>query len=111
VLSHTVEYKKARGKELWPGEWMVVFQDTEDSKVLTSCPKCGTITTLAYLEDERMMGYAHYIDYGGDVQPSVICPTCQFHIWLRLNGWVSKKEEEEHDNYNRVYWRHGDDFF
>jgi hypothetical protein len=35
----------------------------------------------------RPFGSVHSIDAQGNVQPSVVCPDCDWHVMVRLQGW------------------------
>ena len=55
-----------------PGTWMSLGKGI----VLFTCPNCGTIGT-----------FDHEIAPDGTVTPSVVCPDCEFHEWLKLDDW------------------------
>lgn len=47
-------------------------------RTLIACPS-GHVKTLV----------EHVVSAAGDVNPSVRCPLCKWHQWVRLAGWRS----------------------
>jgi hypothetical protein len=60
-----------------PGTWR---QGTSNGKktAFFRCPKCPTFGALAG---------THEIADNGQVTPSMVCPNCDFHEWIELEGW------------------------
>lgn len=70
-----------RTKHDWPqaGEWRPL-----GTKAVVGCPGCGETATLT----------DHEIRDDGTVHPSLVCPfaVCNFHEWVRLDGWRAPHE-------------------
>jgi hypothetical protein len=60
-----------------PGTWRPGSSDGKRTAFFR-CPKCPTYGALAG---------THEIDAAGKVTPSMVCPGCDFHEWITLEGW------------------------
>lgn len=60
-----------------PGTWRPVTIGGESSAFFR-CPKCPTYGSLFGTHD---------IADDGTVTPSVVCPNCDFHESIKLEGW------------------------
>jgi len=45
-------------------------------RVYVTCPGCG-----------MKAGLDHTVEANGDVNPSLDCPECSYHVWASLEGW------------------------
>lgn len=74
-MTHThvmmVEGNPLFGKGLWTRTKV-----NDVTIVRVSCPGCGLAAALD-----------HEIDDDGIVNPSLQCPTCGYHDWIKLGGW------------------------
>jgi len=63
-----------------PGTWKGL-KTPDGRKASFTCPKCGGFGSLT----------DHDIAPDGTVTPSVVCPYdgCDFHEFIKLEGWVS----------------------
>jgi DNA-directed RNA polymerase subunit RPC12/RpoP len=43
------------------------------------CPQCKTIVAIS--------SKIHSIAEDGTLTPSMVCPHCPFHEWIKLEGW------------------------
>jgi len=50
--------------------------------VIVTCPQCRKKAALD-----------HTIEEDGDVNPSLICPFCGYHNWVKLEDWKGSKEK------------------
>jgi hypothetical protein len=88
-------FHKCEEEEVTQGGWKVLDPGEVTSRVIIGCPRCGAPSTIAYLQDERMMGHGHHVgsegkEYRtgrGEVWPSRICPSCREHYWVNLEDW------------------------
>lgn len=75
----------------WPlverGQWTILEREEKLERVVTSCPYCATISTLAYLNNTKLMGYGHHIYNSGHVYPYIHCSGCKMEIELILEDW------------------------
>lgn len=60
-----------------PGTWRSGICDGVRTAFFR-CPKCDTYGALAGTHD---------IAWDGTVTPSMVCPNCDFHEWIKLDGW------------------------
>lgn len=51
---------------------------------IVQCPDCGRCFGVGPGVSQ------HEIDHNGNVHPSVICPRCDFHEFMHLDGWVKQ---------------------
>lgn len=51
------------------------------SSVIVTCPQC-----------KKKAALDHTIEEDGDVNPSLICPFCGYHKFIKLEGWEKTKE-------------------
>ena len=71
-------YKKGTWSNRWAlekelGTWI----KKRSGDILFCCPGCGLVASLS----------DHKIDENGRVTPSVDCPDCEFHEFIKLKGW------------------------
>lgn len=59
-----------------PGRWKLLKGDQGTSKVMVSCPGCGTAHVLD-----------HDVAADGMVSPSLQCTECSWHANARLHRW------------------------
>jgi hypothetical protein len=88
TCGHVVLIPKALETEKWlPDEgrpssrwWRTEYED--GSLVILSCPGCNAPMSL---QSPRQRG--HDIAQDGTVSPSVGCPQCGYHEFIKLEGW------------------------
>jgi hypothetical protein len=66
-----------KGDDQAPGTWRHGTSDGSPTAFFR-CPQCPTLGALAGTHD---------IAADGTVTPSVVCPNCSFHEWIKLDGW------------------------
>lgn len=60
-----------------PGTWRPAKRDGKQTAFFR-CPKCPTVGSL---------DGTHEVADDGTVTPSMVCPNCDFHEWIVLDGW------------------------
>ena len=98
----SVVLAKAKEGRLWRGEWAVLSEGESYCRVVTRCIDCGRVSTLAFLEDPKLVACGHCIDRNGIVSPSVVCK-CGRHSFLELDDWDPKHSNQETYYANYVY--------
>lgn len=71
-----------------PGTWAPwVFGPRRESVALVvTCPQCRKSLSIGGAEH----GSCHTIAPDGGVAPSVVCPHCGWHVFLRLEAWNAR---------------------
>jgi hypothetical protein len=70
-----------------PGTWMRwLFGPANEVGAAIVCPQCGRGMSIG---GGQRFGSVHTIGADGRVSPSVLCPGCSWHTFIRLNGWPS----------------------
>ena len=95
---HLFRLKKSSKKEgaLEPRSWRLVGgPDKSYCYIIMKCPghKCGTVTELAFFENQERHRLGHYIADNGRVMPCTACPKCRQHHYVKLSGWDPKLVE------------------
>ena len=76
-MSYAVPLDVTDGVFPAPGTWRPGTADGVPTAFFR-CPKCQTYGALAG---------THEIASDGAVSPSMVCPNCDFHEWITLEGW------------------------
>jgi hypothetical protein len=75
-----ITFPKDTGRSPFPkaGHWRKGTADGHPTAFLV-CPQCPTYASLHG---------THEIAVDGTVSPSVVCPNCDFHDFVKLEGWA-----------------------
>lgn len=85
MASNRYTISKGNPEEQKPGSWWRALR----GRVFIRCPECKMPTQMGTDAD------GHAVNVGGEVHPSVECPTkgCTFHRYVRLEGWAGDADE------------------
>jgi ribosomal protein S27AE len=68
-----------------PGTWRRwLFGPTRIKGAAVVCPQCGAGMSIG---GGTRFGSCHTIAADGTVRPSVVCPRCPWHTFIRLLDW------------------------
>jgi hypothetical protein len=74
-----------------PGTWTRwLFGPTLRVGVAVVCPECGRGMSIG---GGQPFGSVHTITGDGTVSPSVVCPACSWHTFIRLDRWPGPQGE------------------
>lgn len=81
----TIKRGKRGDKRIW---WVGAKETRHIFKAIINCPEC---TTDISIRSE------HTINNTGHVHPSLVCPVCDFHEFVKLEDWEGVDNEITRD--------------
>lgn len=69
-----------------PGRWCAWLFGPIEALIkgaVVTCPQC----LLAMSVGGERFGSVHAIDDDGRVSPSLVCPRCSWHVFVKLESW------------------------